>query len=168
MSKFIYNGPGNSQAWARGERQDNGEKMKYDSGEHLCEYIPVQTSDESVITVRCFDSGTIPGCHWTWASAGAFVDFKADIHHWVDSTCYVSTTLALNVTLQLAWKSRVNYTITRYVSRSPGGWMDLVQRGDEKLMSILLCMTWELSRSLPCCGKKIDGSIWRCIIRIDL
>jgi len=135
---------------------------------NICEYIPIKASGESIVIVRCFDSGTIPDCHWTRASIGIFVDFKADVHHRINGASYVSATFAFNVTLQLTRESRVNYTVTRYVCRSPRSWMNLVQCRDEELMSILLCMTRELSRSLPSCGKKINGSVRGCIIRIDL
>jgi len=118
--------------------------------------------------MRYFGSSTIPDYHWTRTSIDIFVDFEADIHHRVNGARYVSAAFAFNVTLQLTRESGVNYTVTRYVCRSPRGWMNLIQCRDEKFVSILLCMTWELSRSLPCCGKKIDGSVRGCIIRIDL
>lgn len=78
------------------------------------------------------------------------LEFKTDVKHRIDCVGDVSTAFTLDVTLKLSCKSSVDYTVARYVRRTPRCGMNLIQSCYEKFVCILLCVSGEVSSCSPC------------------
>ena len=117
-------------------------------------YVPPQTPRQGV-----FPSADFP----TLAS-----QFQTDIQHGIDRTRRVPTPLTRHIALQLSRKRLVDDTVARDIRRPATCPVNLVERGDEKLVGVLLRVTGHFCRDFPSGGEERRRSEWRLIRRVYL
>jgi hypothetical protein len=94
--------------------------------------------------------------------------FQTDIQHGINRTRRVPTPLTRHIALQLSRKRLVDDTVARNIRRPAARPVNLVERGDKKLVGVLLRVTGHPLRDFPGCGEERRRSEWRLIRGVDL